>query len=113
MTVGDLVYLVGGLDPTMAPIGTVDVFDPILQAYPSTEVMALDGAPFFRFRYASAVDADKIYILGGLDNQEGPPTNGSQQVRTCRTHTPPALDLRGGPRTSRTPACTHTGLEQC
>lgn len=68
-TVGDKIYLVGGLSGSGASLHHIDMYDPVLDLFE-------DGSRFssqqFRMRYASGVLDNKIYVAGGLEEDPGP-----------------------------------------
>eukprot|EP00892_Ulva_mutabilis_P010778 jgi/Ulvmu1/8072/UM004_0309.1 len=66
-TVGGKIYLVGGLNGRQNGLHHVDVYDPLLDTFTKGPP---NSAGRFRLRYASAVMASSIYVVGGLPQND-------------------------------------------
>ena len=63
VTVGEKIYLIGGLDANNAITTVVREYDPIIDEYNSSKA----ALPIGRTRYGAAAVGTKIYVVGGLD----------------------------------------------
>ena len=66
VTVGEKIYLIGGLDVTEAITTVVREYDPVIDEYNSSKA----ALPIGRTRYGAAAVGTKIYVVGGLDEDE-------------------------------------------
>ena len=71
-TVGDKMYLVGGLNSTGAVLSSIDMYDPVLDLF---EAGSSFDSQHARQRYASGVIESRFYVAAGLaaaDPDTGP-----------------------------------------
>lgn len=78
-TIGGKIYLVGGLNGRQAGMHHVDVYDPLLDTF-TRGAQATAGQ--FRLRYASAAIGTRIYVAGGLPQNDPFGSDVSKVVRT-------------------------------
>lgn len=66
-TVAGKIYLLGGLNGRQSGMHHVDVYDPLLDTFTKGPQ---NTAGMFRLRYASAVVGSRIYVIGGLPQND-------------------------------------------